>query len=230
MKRQVKSLDSMPTPNDDRFVDKPTNNIDKRMSFGNNNHKVVAMSPTSMSNVPSSPISMSPAPSAPNSRSNSPRGTARSTTQQETSRSGGGESPSSLTNKNGTSFLQRMSKSSVVTTSPYSQNSVKGLGLQQNELRILKQSFDRIDEDKNGIIDKLELLHALGEKSEVSNAFVDKVFEMIDFDGDDGINFDEFIQMSGMEILQILYNTSSNLLPPITLEQLTQPTPLIWHE
>ena len=168
-RRQVKSLDSSPVINDVRFVDKPTTDVKHvPSSFGGNNNKVVAMSPMT---VPASPISLTPVPAStpvPSAPNTRPNSPREMTYR-------GGESPRS-----------------------YSQNAILGLGLQQNELRILKKSFDKIDEDKNGIIDKLELLHALGVKDEVSNLFVDKVFDTIDFDGDDGINFDEFIQMSGM--------------------------------
>ena len=187
-KKQVRSLDSAPKPNDSRFVDKPSykpTNDGKRVSFdGKNNAVAVSPAPT--------------ARTAPN-------------TLREVTNHGGEISHFSSNNKKASSFslLKIASSSGTIFTGPYSRNAIKGLNLQQRELRILKHSFDSIDEDKNGIIDKLELLHALGEKGEISNLFVDKLFDMVDFDGDEGINFDEFIHMSGMYVLRSILHISS---------------------
>ena len=72
--------------------------------------------------------------------------------------------------------------------------------MQQPELRILRSSFDKIDEDKNGAIDRLELLHALGEidgfQGILNNSFTDKVYSLIDMDKNETIGFDEFVRMS----------------------------------
>ena len=187
-RKQGRSLDSMPTPNDNRFsLEKPTTNDVKRgISFGGKNNTAVAVSPSSP--VPNSPVGISSySLTAPSSRSNT-----RPSSPREID-NGGGDSPYSTSK-----IVHRTSTSGSLTA--YSQNAIKGLHLQQNELRLLKQSFDRIDEDKNGIIDKLELLHALGDKAEETNLFVDKVFDVVDDDGDEGINFDEFIQMAGTSI------------------------------
>ena len=204
-RKQVRSLDSAPKPDVSRFVNKPTTNT-RGLSFGGKNNKAaVAVSPVAGSpvfTVPSSPLNVS-STTSPNSKSNTRPNSPRTLTS----------TPSySSTKKGSSSFLQRtLSANGTVITVPYSREAIKGLNLHQQELRILKQSFDRIDEDQNGIIDKLEFLHALGEKDEISNLFVDKVFDMIDFDGDEGINFDEFIHMSGMStftshLLHLLHN------------------------
>ena len=99
-----------------------------------------------------------------------------------------------------TSIFHRLSISGgVVIAGSLAQDAIEGLGLQQNELRILRSSFDKIDEDKNGSIDKLELLHALGEidaKGILNNSFTDKVYHMIDMDRNETIGFDEFVRMS----------------------------------
>ena len=99
-----------------------------------------------------------------------------------------------------TSIFHRLSLGGgVIIAGSLAQDAIEGLGLQQQELRILRSSFDKIDEDKNGAIDKLELLHALGEtdaKGILNNSFTDKVYQMIDMDRNENIGFDEFVRMS----------------------------------
>ena len=96
------------------------------------------------------------------------------------------------------SFILRVSMSGgVVVAGPVARVAIDGLGLQQAELRFLRTTFDEIDKDKDGRIDKFEFLHQLGETEQ--NSFTERVYQHIQLNWhhDNGINFDEFIHMSG---------------------------------
>ena len=100
------------------------------------------------------------------------------------------------------SFLCRLSMSGgVVIAGPVARVAIDGLGLQQEELRVLRSTFDEIDKDYDGRIDKLEFLHELGEAEATAepNSFANKVYQRIQLNWthDNGITFDEFVHMSG---------------------------------
>ena len=100
------------------------------------------------------------------------------------------------------SFMRRLSlRGGVVVAGPMAKATIDGLGLQQEELRFLKTTFDEIDKNDDGRIDKLEFLHELGEAEATAdpNSFTNKVYQRIQLNwhDDNGINFDEFVRMSG---------------------------------
>ena len=104
--------------------------------------------------------------------------------------------------KSKSSFRLRVSMSGgVVVAGPMARVAITGLGLQQQELRFLKETFDEMDRDKDGRIDKLEFLKALGEADANNDyhSFTEKVYQRIqlNWNQDNGISFDEFIHMSG---------------------------------
>ena len=120
----------------------------------------------------------------------------------------------SLDSKFGFSLTNMSSKKSKVSVSsidtpafdlathkfgPLAEDAIAGLGLTMKELRILKKSFDKFDEDQGGYIDHLEFLHALGqtdERGELNNPFTEMVFNALVADPSQGMNFEEFVRMA----------------------------------
>ena len=133
------------------------------------------------------------------------------TTQREALRDDGTIMTSRMTARSNYSLESSTSKSSfrkrvsrgggVVVAGPLARVAIHGLGLQQAELRFLKDTFDEMDRDKDGRIDKLEFLRGLGETdvNGTFNSFTENVYQHIqlNWNQDNGISFDEFIHMSG---------------------------------
>ena len=59
-----------------------------------------------------------------------------------------------------------------------------GLGLQQKELKILKDAFDKIDIDKNCCITQSQLFGVLEKMGYQQTTFTTKVYELIDIEGE----------------------------------------------
>ena len=66
------------------------------------------------------------------------------------------------------------------------------VGLEQKELRKLKQIFRQIDEDDSGEIDYEEFFDFINAER---TPFTDSLFMTFDVDGSGAINFDEFVQV-----------------------------------
>ena len=60
---------------------------------------------------------------------------------------------------------------------------VAGLGLQQKELKILKDTFDKIDDEKEGCVTSEKLYTVLEKKGYHQNSFSTKVYQLIDMEG-----------------------------------------------
>ena len=58
-----------------------------------------------------------------------------------------------------------------------------GMGLQQKELKILKDAFDKIDDEKDSCISSVKLFAALEKMGYKENHFVVKVYQLIDLEG-----------------------------------------------
>ena len=57
------------------------------------------------------------------------------------------------------------------------------MGLQQKELKILKDAFDKIDDEKESCISSVKLFAALEKMGYKENHFVVKVYQLIDLEG-----------------------------------------------
>ena len=79
-------------------------------------------------------------------------------------------------------------------TLPMAVETVAKLHLTDRDLARLKRSFREIDYDDSGDIDYLEFLDKMGE---VRTTFSDKVFALIDENGDGELDFDEFVAVCG---------------------------------
>ena len=93
-----------------------------------------------------------------------------------------------------TSFLNKLGigNATITLSDPKTIEAAQTLDLNQKHLRLLKESFDRIDLDGSGNIDASEFLEALGEQR---SPFTDKLFAVIDVDGSGTIEFDEFVRV-----------------------------------
>ena len=93
-----------------------------------------------------------------------------------------------------TSFLNKLGigNATINSSDPKTIEAAQSLDLSQRHLRLLKESFDRIDLDGSGNIDVSEFLESLGEQR---SPFTDKLFAVIDVDGSGTIEFDEFVRV-----------------------------------
>lgn len=80
----------------------------------------------------------------------------------------------------------------ITLSDPKTIEAAQSLDLTQRHLRLLKQSFEKIDLDGSGNIDATEFLESLGEQR---SPFTDKLFAVIDVDGSGTIEFDEFVRV-----------------------------------
>eukprot|EP00942_MAST-04A_sp_MAST-4A-sp1_P009122 g9122.t1 len=79
-------------------------------------------------------------------------------------------------------------------TLPLALETVRKLHLTGKDIARLKRSFREIDYDDSGDIDYLEFLDKMGE---TRTTFSDKVFALIDENGDGELDFDEFVAVCG---------------------------------
>jgi Ca2+-binding EF-hand superfamily protein len=80
----------------------------------------------------------------------------------------------------------------ISLSDPRAIEAAQSLEMTQKHLRLLKNSFDRIDLDGSGNIDATEFLESLGEQR---SPFTDKLFSVIDVDGSGTIEFDEYVRV-----------------------------------
>jgi len=60
----------------------------------------------------------------------------------------------------------------------------------------LKEMFEAIDTDRNGLIDRLEMKQAIAKRgASLSDAEFEKLFSAADANGDGQVNFEEFLQI-----------------------------------
>lgn len=93
-----------------------------------------------------------------------------------------------------TSLLNKLGigNATITLSDPKTIEAAQTLDLSQRHLRLLRESFDRIDLDGSGNIDASEFLESLGEQR---SPFTDKLFAVIDVDGSGTIEFDEYVRV-----------------------------------
>ena len=74
------------------------------------------------------------------------------------------------------------------------QQTIDMLKMTAKDMGVMWQKFSKFDKDKSGTIDIDEFYKLIGEKRSL---FADSIFELIDLDGNDTLDFGEFIQTCG---------------------------------
>jgi Ca2+-binding EF-hand superfamily protein len=99
---------------------------------------------------------------------------------------------------------------SIELKNKHARQVAEALDLQPWHLRRMRRRFDDIDVDRSGNVSAAEFLEATGASR---SAFTDKLFAMIDLDGNGTIEFDEFMSVIAMycmftknEILQFCFD------------------------
>jgi Ca2+-binding EF-hand superfamily protein len=90
-------------------------------------------------------------------------------------------------------LLKKISRPRVRLVHPKAIEMCDALGLGQWHLRILKEKFEEIDVDNSGNIDPEEFFESM---DEARSMLTDELFRVMDLDGNQRIEFDEFVAVS----------------------------------
>ena len=90
-------------------------------------------------------------------------------------------------------LLKKVARPRVRLVHPKAIEMCDALGLGQWHLRILKEKFEEIDVDNSGNIDPEEFFESM---DEARSMLTDELFRVMDLDGNQRIEFDEFVAVS----------------------------------